>query len=183
MSIHKPTTSSRCKLCLDQYSKLNVRNPGNVITVGIGGCSVAKASNILRTTLGSCVGVTLYDKSKQLGGLIHIMLPDSSRSNGRLTKFADTGIPNMIYCMISEYGSSRSMLVAKMFGGAKMFNVLSKALDVGYNNAIACRNVLKQQNIRIVSEKTGGTKGTQISFDTSNGQVKFKTIGGREEVF
>lgn len=180
---YKPNSSSCCKLCLDECSEKNFDKDKYVITVGIGGCRIAKMPCILKTTLGSCIGVALYDKSKKLGGLIHIMLPDSSKSNGRLTKFADTGIPNLINCMVNEHQSQRSSLVVRIFGGAKMFNVFSKALDIGANNTTACINVLKQEGIKIGGGKTGGTKGTQIAFRTSDGKIIYKTIGGKEEVY
>lgn len=180
---YKPKSSSCCKLCLDDCSDHNPAMDKDVITVGIGGCRVAKPPCILKTTLGSCVGVALYDKSKQLGGLIHIMLPDSSKLNGRLTKFADTGVANLINCMVNEHQSSRSLLVARIFGGAKMFNIFSKVLDIGTNNIDACINALHYERIKIEGGKTGGTQGTQIVFRTNDGKIIFRTIGGKEEVY
>ena len=181
---YKPKPLSCCKLGLDECSERNALiDDGDVITLGIGGCRITNTHGVLRTTLGSCVGVTLYDKFTKTGGMIHVMLPDSSRSKGRLTRFADTGIPNLVNCMINEHSSSRSLLTAKIFGGAKMFNVFSKALDVGNNNIEACVNTLKQQGIKIECGITGGTKGTQIKFHVNDGKVVFKTIGGKEEVY
>lgn len=184
MPVYVPkTSSSYCNLCLDECANANLEKDKTVITVGIGGCRIAKDSCIIKTTLGSCIGITLYDSSKRIGGLIHIMLPSSSKSNGRLTKFADSGIPNLINCLISQHGALRSSMVAKIFGGARMFNVFSKTLDIGSNNTAATVNVLKQQRIRIESGKTGGTKGSQITFDVSNGKVLYKVIGGIPEEF
>ncbi|MGR3317273.1 MAG: chemotaxis protein CheD [Candidatus Anammoxibacter sp.] len=180
---YKPKQSACCKLCLGECSERNVVIENDIITIGIGGCRVANALCVLRTTLGSCVGVTLYDKLTKTGGMIHIMLPDSSRSKGRLTRFADTGIPNLVNCMINTHSSSRSSLIAKMFGGAKMFNVFSKELDIGNNNVEACVNALKLQGVKVEGGVTGGTKGTQIKFCVSDGKVIFKTIGGKEEVY
>ena len=169
-----------CNLCSDEIRRQNV---GNVITVGIGGCRVGKAPHVLKTILGSCVGITLYDASKKVRGLIHVMLPDGSRSSGCLTKFANTGIPNLVNCFIYRFGSQRSELVAKMFGGARMFNVSSKTLDIGTNNINASLRCLKEEGIRIESSKTGGSKGSHVFFNTIDGKVIYKTIGGKEEVY
>jgi len=169
-----------CYLCRDEIKKQKVNN---VITVGIGGCRVGNAPQGLKTILGSCVAITLYDDSQKLGGLIHVMLPDGSRSRGCLTKFANTGIPNLVNCFIYRFGSQRSRLVAKLFGGARMFNVNSKVLDIGTNNINASLRCLREQGIRIESSKTGGSKGSHVIFYTINGKVIYKTIGGKEEVY
>ena len=75
-------------------------NTNQVVKVGIAQMDVVKAPNTIRTSgLGSCVGVVLYDESKQIAGLIHVMLPDSSlgRSNAvNVVKFADTVIKALV---------------------------------------------------------------------------------------
>ena len=53
---------------------------GEVIKVGMADLKVAKAPNILTTLgLGSCIGLTLFDPVVQVGGLVHYMLPDSTK--------------------------------------------------------------------------------------------------------
>ncbi len=183
MPVYIPKTASRCNLCLDDCHSGGMGSGQDIITVGIGGCSVAKAPSVLRTTLGSCIGITLYDRTNKIGGLIHVMLPDNSKSKGRLTKFANSGIPNLVKCMVYEHAASRASLVAKIFGGARMFNVYSKALDIGNNNVVATLNALKLCGIRVENGKTGGTKGSQIAFHTNDGRITYKTIGGPPEVF
>ncbi len=180
MPAYIPKPSDYCSLCLGEC-KETANNSS--VTIGIGGCRVAKAPCLMKTTLGSCVGITLYAPAKQIGGLIHVMLPNRTRSEGSISKFANTGIPNLINCLINQHGIVRSSLIAKIFGGAKMFNVYSKALDIGNNNINTTLAILKQQGINIRPGKTGGTKGSQILFDTSNGQVMYKTIGGQSEIF
>lgn len=154
-----------------------------VLIIGIGGCRVAKAPYVLKTTLGSCIGVALYDKTKKIGGLIHIMLPKCSKPSMRLTKFADTGIPNLINCMVKEHLINPSTLTARIFGGARMFNIYSNALDIGKNNETFAINILKGQGIKIMQGKTGGTEGSQITFYMEDGRIIYKTIGGKEEEF
>lgn len=72
----------------------------SVVKVGIAQMDIVKAPSTIRTSgLGSCVGVVVYDQSKGIAGLIHIMLPDSKVAKSRtmnIAKFADTGIPALI---------------------------------------------------------------------------------------
>lgn len=58
------------------------------INVGIADMGIAKSPDILRTVLGSCVGICLYDPQKKIAGLSHIMLPSLTdrNSNGKNTR-------------------------------------------------------------------------------------------------
>ena len=71
-----------------------------VVKVGIAQMDVARQPDTIRTSgLGSCVGVVLYDEAKQIAGLVHVMLPDSSLGRSEAlnaAKFADTGIQALI---------------------------------------------------------------------------------------
>ena len=80
------------------------------IVIGISDYKLAKGPEILVTyALGSCVGVCLYDKVSKVGGLSHIMLPDSTqiRNNSNIAKFADTGIEELVRIMVAA-GAGRS---------------------------------------------------------------------------
>ncbi|MBR1744099.1 MAG: chemotaxis protein CheD, partial [Lachnospiraceae bacterium] len=95
----------------------------NMIKVGMADAKVCHAPDAITTLgLGSCVGIALYDKSKKISGLVHVMLPDSTRirQNQNKAKFADTGIDLMIDMMVKE-GANRRGLTAKIAGGAQMF--------------------------------------------------------------
>ena len=70
-----------------------------VIKVGIADMNICKVPDTITTVgLGSCVGVVLYDERKKISGLLHVMLPDSTRikDNSNKAKFADTGIDFLI---------------------------------------------------------------------------------------
>ena len=71
---------------------------GQKTIIGIGEYVAAKSPQILVTLgLGSCVGVCILDKASGIGGLIHVMLPDSGgRTVAKPGKYADTGIPILI---------------------------------------------------------------------------------------
>ena len=129
--------------------------------------------------LGSCIGISLYDPQTKIGGLLHIMLPDSnqSRANENRAKFADTGIPDMLEELV-RMGAVKSRLVAKLAGGSQMFAFAnaSDIMRVGLRNASASKEILKKLSIPIVGEDTGGSYGRTVQIDLSTGVYKVKTI-------
>ena len=100
-----------------------------IIKVGMADLNICKSPDGLTTLgLGSCVGIAMRDPLTKVGGLAHIMLPDSTaiKDNSNLPKFADTGIVELID-QIVRAGGSKTRLVAKIAGGAQMFAFQSKS--------------------------------------------------------
>lgn len=157
----------------------------DLIKVGMADYKVGRSpSTLISYGLGSCIGVSLYDPLRKIGGLLHIMLPDSTqaRSSDNPAKFADTGIPLMINDVVA-LGATRARLVAKIAGGAQMFS-FSNATDimrVGTRNAEVCKQILRRNGIRLIAEDTGGTYGRTVSIDLSTGVYKVKTIDRGEK--
>lgn len=133
----------------------------DLIKVGMADYKVGRSpATLISYGLGSCIGVSLYDPIRKIGGLLHIMLPDSTqaRASDNPAKFADTGIPLMINDVVA-LGATRARLVAKIAGGAQMFS-FSNATDimrVGTRNAEVCKQILRRNGIRLIAEDTGGT--------------------------
>ncbi len=158
-----------------------------LIKVGMADYKVGRSPSILISYgLGSCIGVSLYDPVLKVGGLLHIMLPDSkqARASDNPAKFADTGIPLMLNDVLA-LGANKSRLVAKMAGGAQMF-AFSNATDimkVGTRNVEAVKTMLRKVGIRVIAEDTGGNYGRTVQIDLSNGVYKVKTIDrGEKEI-
>lgn len=140
-----------------------------VIRVGIADMNTCASPDKITTIgLGSCVGIVLYERTKSVAGLVHIMLPDSTkiRQNQNKLKFADTGIAALIE-ELEKKGLCRDRMLAKIAGGAKMFNFSSDyvAGNIGEKNVQAVREVLEQYRILIVSEDVGLNYGRTIIFD------------------
>ncbi|MCT4688251.1 chemotaxis protein CheD [Vallitalea sp.] len=151
------------------------------IKVGMADLNVCASPSILTTLgLGSCVGIVLYDPFKKVGGLAHIMLPDSTqiKNNSNLAKFADTGINKLINDM-TKIGANKNRLVAKLAGGAQMFSFKSSndLMRIGDRNVEASVKMLKKLGIKILSQDTGENYGRTIEFYTENGDLLIKTIG------
>ncbi|MFP4697272.1 MAG: chemotaxis protein CheD [Eubacteriales bacterium] len=159
---------------------------GEIIKVGMADLKTCIAPKILTTLgLGSCVGIVLYDPSKKIGGLAHIMLPDSTqiRNNSNKAKFADTAIEVMMNKMI-KMGASKNNLVAKLAGGAQMFAFSSQndLMRIGERNVEASKKILRVLKIRIISEDTGKNYGRTIEFNSENGDMLIKTIGKEPKI-
>ena len=160
---------------------------GTVIKVGMADLNIAKAPDRLMTLgLGSCIGIVLYDPAVKVGGMAHIMLPDSTqiKNNSNLAKFADTAVDVLIQKMTS-IGASKSRMVAKIAGGAQMFDFkqTSDVMRVGYRNDIATREVLQKHRIPIIADDTGKNYGRTIELYTDTGILAVKTINhGLKEI-
>lgn len=156
------------------------------IQVGIADYKIARLPGRLITLgLGSCVGVTLYDPTHKIGGLLHVMLPDSTQFNNvtKPAKFADLGIPLMISEM-KALGAMVSRLEAKLVGGAQMFSGLDNKLNlnIGLRNTEKSREILKALDIPIMSQEVGGNRGRTMILDTVTGEVLIRTLGNKMKV-
>lgn len=145
------------------------------------GCSPA---SLISYGLGSCVGIALFDSVTKVGGLAHIMLPDSTqaRSAENVAKFADTALPAMLNEII-KLGASKSRITAKIAGGAQMFTFTNATdiMRVGERNAEAVRLVLKKLDIRLLAEDTGGNYGRTVELKLDTGIFRVKTIDKGEK--
>ncbi|MBN1531661.1 MAG: chemotaxis protein CheD [Spirochaetes bacterium] len=149
-----------------------------LINVGIADIGISAAPDILRTILGSCVGICLYDPGARMGGMSHIMLPSIKAKSTSQSKYADTAIPLLIEKLL-EFGARKERMVAKLTGGATMFNVSESSImgEIGKNNIAKVREVLREQTIEVVAEDVGGDYGRTIDFYLETGEVRIKSIG------
>ncbi len=152
----------------------------NVVTIGISDMKIVKSTDSLVTyALGSCVGICLYDPVMKVGGLGHIMLPNFPQSNPNENKyrFADTCIPQMLEQM-DRMGVLRRRIVAKIAGGAKMFEVSGDSTfgNIGQRNVIAVKSSLQGFHIPILAEDTGLNYGRTVYFYTEDGKMVVKSF-------
>ncbi|KGP92880.1 chemotaxis protein CheD [Pontibacillus chungwhensis BH030062] len=150
----------------------------HVVKVGIADLNIVQDPGIIRTSgLGSCVGVVIYDLRAKLGGMAHVMLPDSRLAKGdqiKLAKYADTAIPIMMDLLREEGGKS---FKAKLAGGAQMFQFSSNdMMRIGPRNLEAVKKQLKDYGIPVVAEDCGGSNGRTIEFNPSNGTLQIRTV-------
>ncbi len=149
--------------------------------IGIGEFKVAKGLAVLKTIgLGSCVGLALYDPKRKIGGLAHVMLPRSHNGTVRSAKYADHAVEMMLDAM-KRLGSRREDVIAKIAGGAQIFKHMTMdMLKIGDRNIEAIKSVLRDFEIRLVSEDVGGTQGRSVYFFTQDGKMLIKYSNGVE---
>lgn len=158
-----------------------------IIKVGMADLKTCVSPNGVTTLgLGSCVGIALRDPVTKVGGLAHVMLPDSTQirnSQQNIAKFADTGIEELVKQM-ERLGAKRSRIVAKIAGGATMFTFQGKSdmVQVGDRNVEASKLKLKQLNIPILAQDTGANYGRTVTFYPETGDFHIRAVGKKETV-
>lgn len=146
--------------------------------VGISDYKVTQAPNTLITLgLGSCVGIALYDKRTKIGGLVHIMLADSTgfSDTSNWVKFADLAIPKVAEEIT---GGRDHPLVAKIAGGASMFQFKSSSpgLEIGKRNIEMVRKTLNDLSIPILGEHVGGKTGRTMIVNLDTFEVSVRLV-------
>lgn len=161
---------------------------GPLVKIGLAQFRVAKAPMTMMTmALGSCLGVVLYDETTNIGGLAHVMHPKRElvKNNANKAKFVDSAITLMLSRMIKR-GARRERIVAKIFGGARMFkNVMGSpgVLQIGEKNVESAREKLAELDIPMVAEDVGGDQGRTISFNVSDGTVLLRGAYDNDRIY
>ena len=153
------------------------------LRVGIAEAGVVNTPDSITTLgLGSCVGVTLYDEKRRIGGMVHVMLPSTELARGEnfnRSKFADSAIPDLLKKLVS-LGADHRRLKAKLAGGAQMFSLGGTGeslLKIGARNVEACRKALTELSIPILAEDTGGSWGRTVELFAETGLLEVRAIG------
>jgi chemotaxis protein CheD len=152
----------------------------HLISIGIGEFGVGKSPTVLETvSLGSCVGIVLFDPFVKVGGLAHIMLPDSNltKNINNPAKYADTALDLMIGQMVNR-GAVKERMLAKIAGGACMFALLNldTLITIGDRNVKAVKENLSRHKIPLLAEDTGKNHGRTVHFYTETGKFTIKSV-------
>ncbi|MCP4455962.1 MAG: chemotaxis protein CheD [Planctomycetes bacterium] len=134
---------------------------------------------VLTHSLGSCIGVCLYDAAARVGGMLHFQLPDSKMNPDRAKEnpfmFADSGLKLLIR-KLETLGAKRKLLNVKIAGGAAM-NTGPKGFDIGKRNCLAIRKLLWKLGMFLDAEEVGGASPRNLYLDISDGTVIMKSNG------
>jgi chemotaxis protein CheD len=140
-------------------------------SIRMGEIGVCRDAGLLRTLLGSCLGVALYDRRLRLAGLAHVVLPKSNASSDLPGKYADTAIPELIRQMQALATGESLRLTAKLAGGANMFNSTSSPATIGASNIAAVERILDELRIPVIGRHLGGEQGRRMLLDATTGAV------------
>ncbi len=156
------------------------------IKVGMADLKICVSPDVVTTLgLGSCVGIAIRDPITKIGGLAHIMLPDSTqiKNNSNVPKFADTGIIELVRQIVAK-GANQSRLVAKIAGGAQMFAFQNKSdmVRIGDRNVEATKKKLAELKIPVLAQDTGDSYGRTVIFYPETGDFVIRAIGKEQRV-
>jgi len=126
--------------------------------------------------IGSCVVVVCYDEIRPAAVMLHALLPEKISKNEHRAKYADTGVEDALKEMIGM-GSNVKDIRAKVFGGAKMFEIGGTAEPIGDRNIRAAREVLERKGIPVTGEDTGKNYGRTIEFEVRTRSATVKSFG------
>ncbi|PIE63013.1 MAG: chemotaxis protein CheD [Desulfobacter postgatei] len=137
---------------------------------------------IVAYSLGSCIGLAIYDSQAGVGGVLHYILPNSAidevKAKSNPFMFADTGIP-ALFKQISALGAKKSRIKVFVAGGAEIMDQ-EGLFNIGRQNYSALTQILTRNNISIWKQAVGGYSNRTIKMEIGSGDIYLKTSGSGE---
>lgn len=143
--------------------------------IGIADCAVSNDPEAVLVTyaLGSCIAVTVHDQVSRVGGMLHLMLPesniDTARAQSNPYMFANTGIP-LLFNRAFQHGAEKKRLIVRLVGGAQVMDD-GGVFNIGKRNQLSARKILWKAGILIHGEETGGTVSRTIKLEIGTGKL------------
>ena len=139
---------------------------------------------ILRTVLGSCVGLAFQIPRLGVGALCHPMLPEypsKSSADQNVTagrRYVDFAIRDL-GARFNSMGARPNEVRVKLFGGGDVLPAIdpSTRATIGKLNCDVALRVLHELGFEALASRLGGTSGVTIKFNTSTGEVLLKRLG------
>lgn len=135
-------------------------------------------------SLGSCIGITIWDPEIRVGGMLHYMLPQASVSPEKAklnpNMFGDTGIPSLFRAAY-ELGAQKKRLIVKVAGGSSLLDD-NGTFNIGKRNYILLRKIFWKNGVLIDSEDVGGNISRTMRLSVGNGRVTIRNRGKEVEL-
>ncbi len=128
----------------------------------------SKEAAVVRTVLGSCVAVCLWDQRLKYGGMSHFLYPSTGDAANATPKYGNAAITALVR-MMDQAGCRRKDIKAQILGGVQLEESNGRTYSKG--NVRVAREALARKKIKIVSEDVGGTMGRKIILDLDTGEV------------
>ena len=156
------------------------------VVVGVADCRITNdaAASIVTYALGSCVAVAIHDPVTRVGGMLHLMLPESSLDSAKAERnpymFADTGIP-LLFRQAYAAGAEKKRLVVRIAGGAQVMDS-NGTFNIGKRNCLTVKKLLWKAGVMIHAESVGGNVSRTVRLEVDSGRCLMRTAGGPEQV-
>jgi chemotaxis protein CheD len=135
------------------------------------------ADVLITFALGPCLGVSMYDPLRRVGGLIHCQLPsakdDAARAKLRPLQFVDTGVLALLERLF-ELGACRANLIIKCAGAAKVVENLT-LFKISERNHTVFRKLMWKNDLLIAAEEVGGTRPRTMSLEMATGRTRLQS--------
>jgi len=154
----------------------------SVIAVGLGDLFVSTSEDLVAYSLGSCVGICLWDPITMVAAMAHVVLPTAPAGPVALPgKFGDTAVPALLSAL-DRAGAEKFRLHCKIAGGAAVLAIGGGGSlpKIGDRNVESVKAALAKVNIRILGEQTGGNQGRTVRLEPPSGRVLVRTVRGTE---
>ena len=154
--------------------------------IGIADMIVTSNTSLTLVThsLGSCIGLAIWDPEVRVGGLLHYMLPESSispdKARGNPAMFADTGIP-LLFRTAYEQGANKRRIIVKVAGGSQLLDD-SGTFNIGKRNYVALRKIFWKNGVMIEAEDVGGSLSRTMRLCVDTGRVTVSSRGREIEL-
>jgi chemotaxis protein CheD len=151
------------------------------LVVGVADMVASNDANaeLVTYSLGSCLGIVIYDPAAKVGGLLHVMLPDSAidAAKGAASPFmfVDTGLPRLFQA-VSNCGGDRRRLVIKVAGGAQFLDE-SNIFNIGERNQRACFELLARNGYSVQARDVGGVSSRTLRLELMTGRISIRSPG------
>lgn len=151
------------------------------LVVGVADLAVSSNPSVVLTTysLGSCLGITIFDPVTRVGGLLHAMLPDSTidpvKAAAQPAMFIDTGIP-ALFRAAYQLKADKFRVQICVAGGAQVMDG-SGFFSIGKRNYETLIKLLSQHGLVVRAEHVGGMVSRTVHLDLRTGEVKLKVSG------
>jgi chemotaxis protein CheD len=156
------------------------------VIIGVGDMAVSNNRDTILSTyaLGSCIGLVAYDASIPAGGMLHLMLPDSTISPDKAAAqpamFADTGLPQF-FRELASFRVRPTSLRLLIAGGANVV-MGNDPFKIGERNLRATVDYLARNGYRAAHSHVGGTINRTLHLELATGSVRLKTAAGQERI-
>ena len=154
------------------------------ILVGIGELKVLKDTRgfIITHALGSCIGITIYDATAKVGGMLHAQLPaaatNPARAQNEPAVFVDLGVP-LLFKTAMSLGAEKRRLRVAVAGGAAVGACATDLFQIGARNLTVMRKLFWMNGVLIKGEDSGGTKPRTMALDLTTGETWIESEGKR----
>ncbi|HTV03602.1 MAG TPA: chemotaxis protein CheD [Luteitalea sp.] len=152
------------------------------VVVGIGEFAVTEGeTSIVTHALGSCIAVCIWDPVVRVGGMLHLLLPESrinpDRAERQPAAFADTGIP-LLFQRAYTRGLQKPRTQVTLVGGAEISQEATEGvMNVGRRNILAARKMLWGNGVLIRTEDVGGRRARTVAMSLQDGRIVVTAAG------